>query len=255
MPYDDLIEKHANRVGVSSSWMKKIMRIESGGNASNVTGSYKGLFQLSDKEFKSHGGSGNILDPEQNIMAASNKLARDKLAFKERHGKDPSLTDLYMVHQQGEGGYAAHVANPDRPAWQNMLSTGEGKQKGEAWAKKAIWGNIPDQAKKQFGSVENVSSKDFVGLWGDKVEGTTYASYGPMKVAKKGTPAEVEEGVGTARGSFLGEEPEEKKEPSDFPIQPTPSIPEVRVPTVIGGLPMPAARAPRIPGATRWESG
>jgi len=189
------------------------MRVESGGDPKNVTGSYKGLFQLSSKEFKAHGGSGDILDPEQNTMAAANKLAKEKLQFREKYGKDPTLTDLYMIHQQGPGGAAAHLANPDQPAWKSMASTGEGKAKGEAWAKKAIWGNVPDDLKKKFGSVENISSKDFYAMWGSKIEGTTYESHGPFKVAKK-TEGSDEGWKGTTRGTFLGEAPDEPDKPS-----------------------------------------
>jgi len=214
MPYDDIIEKHANRVGVDASWLKKIMRIESGGNAKNITGSYKGLFQLSSREFVRHGGSGNILDPEQNTMAAANKMAQDKLAFKEKYGRDPSLGDLYMVHQQGEGGFAEHSRNPDRPAWQNMLATGEGQQKGEKWAKKAIWGNIPDQMKRQFGSVDNVTSRQFMDMWGEKLESGKFQDTpgekgGLGNVVAKMTGKDPERG--TIRGSFQEEPDDEPK--------------------------------------------
>lgn len=210
MPYNDLIDKHANRTGIDPAWLRKIMRIESGGDAKNVTGSYKGLFQLSQKEFKDHGGSGDILDPEQNTMAAANKLAQEKLQFKQKYDRDPTLTDLYMIHQQGPGGAAAHLANPDQPAWKSMLSTGEGRQKGEAWAKKAIWGNVPDNLKAKYGSVENITSKDFYSMWGSKVEGQTYEGYGPLKVTKK-TEGSDEGWKGTSRGQFQGEAEEPAK--------------------------------------------
>ena len=167
--YTDLITKHANRVGIDPNQMKTIMRIESGGKAGSRTGSYKGLFQLSDREFTANGGTGSIYDPEQNTMAAANKIARENLQFKQKYGRDPTLTDTYMVHQQGEAGYAAHMARPDAPAWQNMLSTGEGRQKGVAWAKRAIWGNLSDADKAKFGNVENLSSRDFVSTWSGKV--------------------------------------------------------------------------------------
>jgi transglycosylase-like protein with SLT domain len=170
--WDELIEKHARRVGIDPAWMRRIMQVESGGQSSNRTGSYKGLFQLSDREFKAHGGGNNIYDPEQNTMAAANKLAAEKLRLGQRLGRDVTLKDLYMVHQQGEAGYAAHTKNPDAPAWKNMASTGEGKQRGEAWAKKAIWGNIPDNLKAKYGSVENVTSRQFTEeVWGAKMEG------------------------------------------------------------------------------------
>ena len=174
--YSEVIEKHARRVGIDPAWMKRIMQIESGGDSSNRTGSYKGLFQLSDREFKAHGGTNNPYDPEQNTMAAANKLAAEKTRLQQRLGREPTLKDLYMVHQQGEAGYAAHMKNPDQPAYLNMASTGEGKQKGVAWAKKAIWGNIPDNLKAKYGSVENVTSKQFVeDVWGGKMEGASQA--------------------------------------------------------------------------------
>lgn len=206
--FSDLYKKHANRVGIDPEWLRKIAKIESGGDPQNTTGSYKGLFQLSGKEFTAHGGSGDIYDPEQNTAAAANKLAREALQFKQKYGRDAKLTDLYMIHLQGAGGAAAHAANPDAPAWQNMYSTAEGKQKGEAWAKKAIWGNIPDNLKAKFGSVENVKSSDLAAIYVGKLEGSTYEAYGPLRVAKKAEGAD--EGYqGTKRATFLGEaEPE-----------------------------------------------
>lgn len=216
--YSDIIAKHAQRVGVDPSWLRKIMRIESGGNPQNITGSYKGLFQLSEKEFKAHGGSGDILDPEQNTMAAANKLAKEKLQFQQKYGREATLKDLYMIHQQGEGGFAAHMANPDQPAWKSMLSTGEGRQKGEAWAKAAIWGNVPDKDKAKFGSVDNITSKQFTDLWGSRVEGTSFEAYGPFKTAKSKDPQDQ---AAVSRATFLGgKEPEPMRPVKEDPIEP-----------------------------------
>ncbi len=63
--------------------------------------------------------------------------------FQNKYGRAPTPTELYLTNQQGQGGIAAHLSNPDAPAWQNMYSTGEGQQKGAGWAKKAIWGQRP----------------------------------------------------------------------------------------------------------------
>lgn len=215
--YSDIIAKHAQRVGVDPAWLKKIMRIESGGNPQNITGSYKGLFQLSEREFKAHGGSGDILDPEQNTMAAANKLAKEKLQFQQKYGREATLKDLYMIHQQGEGGFAAHMANPDQPAWKSMLSTGEGRQKGEAWAKAAIWGNVPDKDKAKFGSVDNITSKQFTDMWGSRIEGTSFESYGPFKTAKRAP----EDQSAVSRATFLGgKEPGPMKPVREEPFEP-----------------------------------
>lgn len=166
--WDDLLQKQADRTGISVEELKRIVKIESGGDPGNRTGSYKGLFQLSDKEFAKHGGGGNIYDPEQNAMAAANMFQKQNLAFKERTGRDMKPIDRYMVHQQGEAGYSAHLANPDQPAWKNVRQY----YGSDEVAKKAIWGNIPDKDKTKFGSVENVTSGQFVNdVWASRVEG------------------------------------------------------------------------------------
>jgi hypothetical protein len=187
---ESAITEAANRTGVDKGLLRTFAQIESSGNAGAKTGSYKGLFQLSDEEFKRVGGQGDIFDPQANAIAAATKLKEEMAEFKAKRGRDPSAAELYMIHQQGVGGSAAHWDNPDKPAWQNMASTAEGRQKGERWAKQAIWGNVPDDIKRKFGSVENVSSRDFVGLWDKKV-----ASIG-------GGPAAAAEGVLTGRAGL-----------------------------------------------------
>lgn len=172
------INSAAAEAGVSPDLLRRYAQVESGGKADVVTGSYKGLFQLSDAEFAKHGG-GDIFNPADNARAAARKISADAQAFKAQHGRDPSTLDLYMVHQQGAGGYAAHLANPSAPAWQNMAGTGEGRQRGEAWAKQAIWGNLPDSAKRRFGSVENVTSSDFVAVWQNRLGQGGAIEFGP----------------------------------------------------------------------------
>ena len=166
--WDDLLQKQADRTGISVDELKRIVKIESGGDPGNRTGKYKGLFQLSDEEFAKHGGGGNIYDPEQNAMAAVNMFQKQNLAFKERTGRDMKPIDRYMVHQQGAAGYSAHMANPDKPAWENVRQY----YGSDEVAKKAIWGNIPDKDKTKYGSVENVTSGKFVNeVWAPRVEG------------------------------------------------------------------------------------
>ena len=63
------------------------------------------------------------------------------------------------------------MAHPERAAWLNMLSTAEGRKRGSQWAQQAIWGNIPKDVRKRFpGGVTDVTSQDFMGLWGEKVD-------------------------------------------------------------------------------------
>lgn len=165
------ISDAATKHGVDADLLATFAQIESSGRPGVRTGSYKGLFQLSNGEFKKHGGSGNIYDASANADAAAAKLKKESESFQNEYGRAPTALDLYLTHQQGEGGYANHMANPERPAWQNMLDTAEGRKKGEKWAKAAIWGNIPNDVKARFpGGVENVSSAEFMELWQEKID-------------------------------------------------------------------------------------
>lgn len=184
---DDAISRAARATGADEAMLRIFSRIESGDRPGAQTGSYKGRFQLSEAEFRKHGGAGSIFDDEQNSMAAARKLVAEAAAFEQRHGRKPSTLDLYLVHQQGEAGYAAHMARPGVLAWQNMASTGEGRRKGAAWAKRAIWGNIPDDMKRQFGSVENVTSADFVDVWRQKVARFGGGDAGPLAMGQPAT--------------------------------------------------------------------
>ena len=167
---NNAINNAAQEHELDPGMLEVFVRIESGGNPNARTGSYKGLFQLSSSEFKKYG-DGDIYDPVANANAGAAKLAAEAILFEDKHGRAATPLDLYMQHQQGIAGYEAHMANPDAPAWENMASTGEGKQKGDKWAKKAIWGNIPTDVRKQFpDGVESVSSADFVEVWRNKVE-------------------------------------------------------------------------------------
>lgn len=162
---EQMVDMAAKKFGVDRNVMRSFIEIESGWRPNTTTGSYKGLFQLSDKEFAKRGGQGDIYNPQSNINAGALQLKALTDEFKGRYGRDPEPWELYMTHQQGAGGYGAHAADPNRPAWQSMASTLEGRQKGEGWAKKAVWGNVPDKAKEQYGSVENMTSQQFLDFW------------------------------------------------------------------------------------------
>lgn len=141
----------------------RIIQIESGGNPNAVTGSYTGLLQMGPDERARYGG-----DSLQSGLA----LLKDRADQLEKQlGRYPTAAELYFAHQQGVGGFQAQNANPDRPAWENMAGTAEGRQKGERWAKEAIWGNIPTDMRSQFGNIDNVTGRQFLDLWAQKVNG------------------------------------------------------------------------------------
>ena len=162
------IRRVAEILGLDFTFMKAIAKIESNFNPKARTGSYIGLFQLSKYEFSRHG-SGDILVPRDNTVAAALKMSTEAVLFERYNRRKPNLNDLYLIHQQGIEGATEHLSKPNRLAWRSMCATDEGKQKGEKWCKKAIWGNTLPALKKAWKKVDNITSAAFVEMWQERV--------------------------------------------------------------------------------------
>ena len=165
----DEIREAASLYGLDLAMMMSIAKVESDFNPRARTGSYKGLFQLSDYEFKKYG-DGSIWDARDNARAAAHMFLVQAEKFRWALGHYPDYAERYMVHQQGIQGAIEHYTHPERVAWQSMCATDEGVLKGEQWCRKCIWGNLLPQWKRAFGSVEKISSGDFVGLWTGRID-------------------------------------------------------------------------------------
>jgi len=163
------IKRASDAFGLDFNFMKAVAKIESGFNPKQRTGSYIGLFQLSNNEFKEYG-SGNITDPRDNAIAGAYKFASEALLFEFGTGRKPTFSDLYLIHQQGWQGAAQHVSHPKRIAWKSMCATDEGKEKGERWCKLAIWRNTLPAIKHVWKSVDRLTSAAFVGMWQQRVD-------------------------------------------------------------------------------------
>jgi Transglycosylase SLT domain len=124
------IKRASDAFGLDFNFMKAVAKIESGFNPKQRTGSYIGLFQLSEYEFNKFG-SGQIRDPRDNAVAAAYKFITEGILFEWVTHKKPTLSDLYLIHQQGWEGAAEHISQPDRIAWKSMCATSEGMEKGE----------------------------------------------------------------------------------------------------------------------------
>ena len=165
----DEIQQAASLYGLDLAMLMSIAKVESDFDPRVRTGSYKGLFQLSDYEFKKYG-DGSIWDARDNARAAAHMFLVQAEMFKSALGHYPDYAERYMVHQQGIQGAIEHYTHPDRLAWQSMCATNEGMLKGEQWCRKCIWGNLLPQWKHAFGSVEKIQSGDFVNLWTGRID-------------------------------------------------------------------------------------
>ena len=141
------IRHAADAFGLDFGYMKAVAKIESDFDPKQRTGSYIGLYQLSKYEFNRYG-DGDILNARDNAIAAAYKIIVEAELFELRTDKKPTLSDLYLIHQQGIQGAEEHVSHPERIAWQSMCATEEGQQKGEKWCRRAIWQNTLPEIKK-----------------------------------------------------------------------------------------------------------
>jgi hypothetical protein len=163
------IKRASEAFGLDFNFMKAVAKIESDFVPKQRTGSYIGLFQLSASEFAVYG-SGDIFNARDNAVAAAYKFATAAILFELNTHKKVTLSDLYLIHQQGTRGAEEHVNHPDRIAWKSMCATDEGKQKGEEWCKRAIWENTLPEVKHVWKSVENLTSAVFVKMWQERVD-------------------------------------------------------------------------------------
>ncbi len=171
------IKRAADAFGLDENFLKAVAKIESDFNPRDRTGSYIGLFQLSKREFNNFGsGSGEITNARDNAIAAAYKFVIEAQMFAYVTHKKPTIADLYLIHQQGWQGAAEHVSHPDWVAWRSMCATDEGRGKGERWCKKAIWGNTLPAIKKEWKSVDRLTSAAFVAMWRNRID-TLYARY------------------------------------------------------------------------------
>jgi hypothetical protein len=143
------IKRASDAFGLDFNFMKAVAKIESGFDPKQHTGSYIGLFQLSKYEFNKFG-SGQILDSRDNAIAAAYKVITEGILFEWVTQKKPTLSDLYLIHQQGWEGAAEHISQPDRIAWKSMCATSEGREKGKNGAN-ARSGGIPFRPSKTRG--------------------------------------------------------------------------------------------------------
>jgi Transglycosylase SLT domain len=121
MTVGDAIEAAARQYGLNPAVLKGIARIESSWDPTsnyNKTTQYKGLFQLGGEEWKQHG-SGNIYNAQDNANAAGSLLRSHSNWFQKNYGREPTPSELYMMHQQGRGfftkGTMTNIANNAYP--------------------------------------------------------------------------------------------------------------------------------------------
>ena len=94
--------------------------------------------------------------------AAMNKMMKEGQQAQDTLGRALTPVEQYMVHQQGLYGALAHISNPDDLAWKNFQKA---SGNSEAKSKEAVWGNLTAAQQAEFGSVDKMTSRDFIKTW------------------------------------------------------------------------------------------
>jgi hypothetical protein len=136
----------------------KLYRVESGGDpgAKNPKSSATGLAQFVKGTAKQYG----LTDPTDG--AASDKAAAqlwedNRVGLGQKIGREPRNGEIYLAHQQGLGGAAALLGNPDMRAVDALVQAGVDPEQ----AAKAV---------KDNGGGAGMLAKDFAAKWIDKYE-------------------------------------------------------------------------------------
>jgi hypothetical protein len=180
--------------GLPSGFLAKTANIESkfDPNAQNKSGA-TGLFQFMPQTAAQYGLS-NPRDPVASTDAAA-RLAKDNAeTLRSALGRDPTAGELYLAHQQGAGGAARLLSNPDAPVsrvvpLKNVVANG----------------GSPDMTAGQFAS-----------MWTSKVDGS------------QASPQEFDAQLTRARGMTADASgqatPSFPPLPRISPLQPLPSV-------------------------------
>lgn len=155
----DIIAAVANRHGRSPDTMNRIAQLESSLNpgAQNPNSSAGGLFQFIDSTWSQYG-QGSKYDPVANTDAAARYLGDVSSHLSGVLGREPEGWELYLGHQQGPGGAAKLLGNP------NALAA-------------SLVGH--DAIRLNGGDPASTTAADFAGIWRNKFNGTAAAPGGP----------------------------------------------------------------------------
>lgn len=105
---DAAITRSAKEHNLDPNFMRGIASIESGMNPTsnaNARTQYKGLYQIGTDEWRRTGRGGNPYSAEDNAQAAGRLFSENRRQFVKNFGRDPTESELYMMHQQGLGFY------------------------------------------------------------------------------------------------------------------------------------------------------
>lgn len=191
---DAMFSTHEQQFGLPSGYLSRTAQIESNGNprAANPNSSARGLFQFINSTAKQYG-LADPFDPAASTNAAA-RLAMDNANVLRRAlNREPTAAELYLAHQQGAGGAAKLLANPNVRA-------------ADVVGEKAVRLN---------GGDPNMTAGQFASLWLNKFGGQQGGGQGrgQTQVAQTGPSAAERAKMAIERVDMLLNDPNSKMTP------------------------------------------
>ncbi|WP_436355678.1 hypothetical protein [Brevundimonas sp. CEF1] len=162
---DGRVEAEARRRGFDPAVAVRIRQLENGSgdpqarpikNGKRLSSAH-GVFQITDGTWTGLGG-GDRNDVGRQVELGIENLVREQAGLRQALGREPEGWEIYLAHQQGQGGARALLANPGRDAIAVMTEVLEKANpgRGAQLARKAVLDN---------GGREGMTAADFAGLW------------------------------------------------------------------------------------------
>lgn len=166
--WQPVLEQSGRKYGVSPDYLARTWQIEAGGqfNPEPSSTGAQGPFQFTKGTAKQVG----LTDPNnfaQAADAAANLASQNKTALTQSLGRSPTDAELYLAHQQGAGGAAALLQNPDANAVDALTPAYMAKANGD----RAKARELATQAITVNGGNPNMKAGEFAGMWTAKFNG------------------------------------------------------------------------------------
>ncbi|WP_312145266.1 hypothetical protein [Brevundimonas sp.] len=146
-----------------------------------------GVFQITDRTWDGLGG-GDRNDVARQVELGVENIARERDGLRQALGRDPAHWEVYLAHQQGQGGARALLGNPDGDAIATLAPVLERSNpgRGAALARQAVLNN---------GGRVGMTSGQFAQLWRRKFGARADAGAATLEQMTPRKPPRVLEGL------------------------------------------------------------
>jgi hypothetical protein len=151
-----------------------------GTNIGGKKATYQGLTQMGPGEFNTYADDISKNLGRRNTWASAQSgvayMSENQKRFSDKYGRNPSLGDVYGMHQQGYSGYTKLIDNPDKLA-RNVVKPSHVK------------GNLPSSMKGQWKTITAGEFANVIGAYPEKsLNRLSGVSYGAPSTATNVSP-------------------------------------------------------------------